>query len=270
MSMKRLGVVLCTLLGMVGMMACVVGIVVAVLVGMRLCRANDRAFGAVDRSLEAARDMVLTAQRRTKGTAAEDLGGAARDWGRAEIEKEVVARFDARAQQVAQGLQQAEGWVQRASATVQGVRQTLDVMGAVSDGITDGTLVDAAAELMADLSARLDKAIEAIGNVRERTALLLGEGPRQERIASLMKLTAVADALIGQIDERLGRAAERLNERRARVEEARVRTRRWILIAVSGVGVVFAWMGAGQVALGAYGWRRWKDKPRRTAVGVEV
>jgi hypothetical protein len=268
--MKRLGAVLWTLLGTLGMAACVVGIVVAVLVGMRLCRANDRAFAAVDRSLGAARDLVLRAQRRAQETAAEDLGGAVKDWGRQEIGKELVARFDGRAQRAAQGLQQAEGWVQTASASVQGVRQTLDVIGAVGNGIADGTLVDAAADLMAELNERLDKAIETIESVRQRAASLVGEGPRQERIASLMTLIAVADALIAQIEERLGRAAERLEERRARVEQARVRTRRWIVIATAGVAVVFSWMAAGQAALGAYGWRRWKERQRRMPAAVEV
>jgi hypothetical protein len=268
--MKRLGAVLCTSLGIVGMGACVIGIVIAVLVGRRLWRANDRAFAAVDRSLAAARDLVLRAQRRAQESSAEDLGGAIRDWGRAEVGKELVARFEERAQRAAQGLQQAEGWVQTASASVQGVRQTLDVIGAVGNGIADGTLLDAAADLMADLNERLDKAIEAIENVRQRAAALVDEGPRQERIASLMKLTAVADALIGQIDERLGRVAERLSERRAQVEQARIRTRRWIVMAAAGVAIVFAWMAAGQVALGAYGWRRWKEQWRRTLVDAEV
>jgi hypothetical protein len=84
-----------------------------------------------------------------------------------------------------------------------------------------------------------------------------------------MKLTAGVNALIGQIDERLGRVAERLGERRARVEQSRIKARRWIVIAAAGLVILCAWMAAGQLALCAHGWKRWRA-PRAADSNAEV
>src|SRR4051794_36105395 len=97
MPIRRLVGLAGALLGLVGVIGCAAGAAGALWVAVRLDRANDRAFAAVQQSLAAARELVVRAQDRAGELAAEELGGAVRDWGKRAVAPELAARFDARA-----------------------------------------------------------------------------------------------------------------------------------------------------------------------------
>jgi CHASE3 domain sensor protein len=285
MPLRRLVAFAGALLGFLGVIGCAVGMAAALWVGGRLDRANDRSFAAVQRSLTAARDLVVRAQDRAREMAAEDLGGAVRDWGKRAIAPELAARFDARAARVGQRLEQADVWLETSAASVRTIARTMELIGTVGgagDG-DDGNRDDerplaVAADRIGELGARLQQVIATVDDIRRQaapmaaaaTARMEDRAREDERIPRLTRLADGVSAALRQIESRLGEAADRLSERQASAERLRVRVHRHIVLAVVGMVMVLAWMGAGQAALCAYGWKRWRAREQPAASGPRV
>ena len=274
MPIRRLLAFAGALLGLLGVIGCAAGMAGACWVGVRLDRANDRSFAAVQTSLAAARELVVRAQDRTRELAAEDLGGAVRDWGKTAIAPELAARFDARAERVGRRLEQADAWVETSAASGRAIAHTLELIGAVGgaragdgngdDDGDDGRSLAAAADRIGELGARLQQAIATVEEIRRQAAevaaaaaVRLEDRAREgERIPRLTRLADGVTAALRQIEARLGEAADRLTERQASAERLRVRVHRHIVLGVVAGMLVLAWMAAGQAALCAYGWKR--------------
>src|SRR4051812_32463585 len=260
MSFRRLLAFAGASIGFVGIIACALGIAAAVWVGVRLDRANDLSFAAVQKSLAAARVLVLRSQDRARELAAEDLGAPLRDWGKLQIRQDLLIRVDDKAQRVAQRLEQAQVWVQTSAESIRSINETLQVIrtvGGVSNADDGATALTAAADRIDELNDRLQQVIETITEIHQQASARLEDSAAdEERIPRLTGLANGVSATLRQIETRLGESADRLSERQAGAEQLRVRVHRHIVLAVIGMAMLLAWMAAGQAALCACGWKR--------------
>jgi hypothetical protein len=264
--MRRLLAFLAMALGLLGIVACALGGYGVWSVGARLNRANERAFGAIDEGLVAARERVVGVQGRVadyKG-ATDTIAKLARGRAGQRALESVAARLDleSKADNLAQRLGQADAVLDAAGEAVEGVKQVLETADTL--GVqANGAVVDEVFENLTKLRGMVQQAQATAAEVRDVAAKLDEPGSREERWAQVGRLLARVLAALTDVDTRLATAADRLAGARPRMTEREAETKRYIDAGTVAGLLLLAWVAAGQVALFVSGW-----KIRRSAEAV--
>jgi hypothetical protein len=237
------------LLGSLGVLLCVAAAVGVWFAGARLNQATDKVFDAVDRSLVASRDRVLTAQKRVQESkiTAEYVGQAAQNWMRAEVKDRVTARLEIeeKTERLGSGLRQADQWLEVSGESLQGVQKILEIARSLG-APADAAVVDPLLEKLGAVRGQLQRSADTVDAIRARMA----EGDTlEERLRQIAQLTLRVVATFSEIDSRLGEFADGLGAGRANVEQRRSKTHAYILVAQIAAFLLILWMAAGQVSL---------------------
>jgi len=263
--LKRLIALFVLALGALGVLACCLGIYVLWSAGLRLHRANDRLFAAVDKSLANSRDRLLGVKQRVQEAklTADELGEVLRSWTAKQAAEQVLAKLDieSRSERLAQKLQQADVWLETVNESLEAAQQLLDTARTIGAPV-DGDFTEEALEHLTKLRGALQQAQTTVEEVRKFTAKADDLASAKERAARVVQLIGRLVVTITEIDNRLGELASRLSEVQAVAGQFKARTSNYIVCA-TGVGVLFgAWMAVGQVTLSLYGWKMCRQNSR--------
>jgi hypothetical protein len=261
MLFGRILPVLVLLGGLAGVAACLAGIAAAWVAGNRLRQANNVVFKEIDRSLATVRARVLVAQRRTQSLqiTTDDIRQGLEKWTRQEAAERLTSEFDIeeKAQRLSAGLQEVNQFLELAAATMERVRQGVAFGGSIG-APTDTTIVDDLHAQMTSLRSQLKQLTETVDGIREGAAQIAAGEPLPERLNQLAQLALRAASTLGEVDVRLGSAVERLSAAQTRSHALKSKTLRWIVAGQVAAILVFAWLAAGQAAICALGWRRYR------------
>lgn len=248
-------------IGVLGVVVCVAAGVVAWRTGARLHHVNDRVFDRVDTVLVGGRNRVLDAQKRVQAAkiTTEDLRRGVEAWASREAKERLASRpeVDQRIERLSHALQHADDWLEMSRTSLQGVQLALDASQALGSA-ADATVVDPWLDRLGVLRGNLNEAAATVDALRDRVDRAAEGETLQERVSRLAELGLRVVATLGDIDSRLGQVADGLAAAQTRGQQARDRTHRYILAAQLCALILLAWMAAGQVFLGRYGWTNYR------------
>jgi hypothetical protein len=236
-----------------------VGVAVAVWsTSSRLSQANENIFARIDKSLAAARDRVLAAQKRVQESKVtmEDIEQSVRNWTRKEAGERLTSRLELekRAERLAASLRQADTWLELSGASIQGVQQVIEVATSLGARV-DTSMVDTLLERLAALQRQLKQSTETIDAIHEQLAKTADGKALDERINQVAQLALRVVATLGQTDSRLGEFSDRLADTQGKGERLKNKTDLYITIAQISAFLLVAWMTAGQISLYRSGWK---------------
>lgn len=244
-----------SLLGFLGTLLCVAGSLGVWYVESRIDRARKQVFERVDQSLSGVdRRLIETQSLAVKSKiTVEEIQQRMQDWTKQVASDRLVARFDveARVQQLSAGLQQAELMLELSHATVQHVRQALDVgndLGLALNADSVDPLLERISDIKVDLSLAID--------VAESLVQLIGEGGDDEsmgkRMEQIATITARLLATLGKVDSRLATFRGRLTDAQDAIRQLNAKTHARVVAVAVCATLFLLWMAAGQYCL----WRR--------------
>ncbi len=179
------------LLGLLGVVVCVVAVVVVWAAASRLNQTNEYIFLKIDKSLAAVRDRVLSVQKRVEESkiTTEDIGQSVKHWTRKEASERLASRLEVekRAEQLATSLRQADLWLQISEASIQAVHQAFEITSSLGAPV-DATLADPLLERLGALRSELKETTEKIDEVREHLANAVDGETLEERINKVSQL----------------------------------------------------------------------------------
>lgn len=251
--------------GFLGIAFCVAGIAGAWYVGSRAGRASDIVFERIDKSLEGVRDRVLNAQRRVQESkiTTEEVGQTVKDWARKETGERLASRLqiEEKATRLVRGLEQADQWMELSGASMQRLKQALELASSIGAPV-DAAFLEPLLAKLESLRGQLKQVSGTVDGFRDRTTELVSGELVEERLNEVVQLALRVVSTFGEVDARLGEFAGRLSEAKSRGEQMKIGTHRAILTAEAVVALVMIWMAAGQTCLFLRGWR---DRPTSPA-----
>ena len=262
---KRLFNLMIASIGVLGVAVCIAAGVLVWLTGARLIQANEKLFERVDVALAAGRDRVLDVQKRVQESkiTTEDVRQGVENWARREGSQRLASRpeVDLTVDRLAQGLKQADSWLELSGASLQNVQQAMDLarsMGASADA----AVVDPLIERLAALRRQLAQSTEEVDAIRERVDRAAEGETLEDRVARLAQLTLRVIATLSDIDARLGQFADGFTATQVRGRQLENQTHRYIVIAAICALVLIAWMAVGQIFLSRHGWTQYQRQRR--------
>ncbi len=252
-------------IGVLGVAVCIAAGVVVWLTGARLMQANEHVFNRVDVALAAGRDRVLDVQKRVQESkiTTEDVRQGVENWARREGSQRLASRpeVDLSVDRLAQGLRQADSWLELSGASLQTVQQALELARALGAS-ADAAVVDPLLERLAALRRQLAQSTETVDAIRERVDRAAEGETLEERISRLAQLALRVVATLSEIDSRLGQFADGFVATQARGRQLEAQTHRYIVMGRIGALLLITWMAVGQIFLGRYGWTRYQQRRR--------
>src|SRR6185295_8800475 len=170
-----------------------------------------------------------------------------RNWAKNEVVDRLAERLDveARGQQLAAGLQQADALVDLSRETVEQVRQLLET-GAELGLASSADQVDPLLERINDIKEFLRDANETVGSLVQQ----IGEGRDDKSMGERAQQAATTAARLlakfGNVESRLTTFQERTNEAQAAISRLSAQVHARILAATICATLFLLWMTAGQ------------------------
>jgi hypothetical protein len=256
-SYTRILRLLTSTLGVLGLVGCIAGVVLAWNARARLRQATENAFAAIDDSMVTLRERITQTQARLEASkvATEDMAEALRNWSAKEAKERLSLQFDLvdGTARLEAALRQADHAMEFSASAAEWAQKALSVVG--SAGATaDTTSLDRLTAEITSLRLRLADTTEVVARIRESTAGASEEKVLAERIEQAARLTIRVGATLGSIDPRLATLETMLSETQANILAARTRILRWMLLATVAVSLLAIWMAAGQAALCVLAW----------------
>ena len=241
---------LVSLLGAVGAVLCAAGSLGVWYIALRIDRAQERVFKRVDQSLEGIDRRLVETQNlaaQSKITV-EEIRQRMQDWTKKEASERLATKFgvEAKVQQLASGLHQAELILERSQDAVEHVRQVLDAseeLGISLNADSIGPLLERIEDIKEDLKDAIDTA-QSLVHIAE------GRGDAREKpMEQVSKIAARLLATFGKIDSRLVSFRDRLADAQDSIRQLIAKTHTRILVAAVCATLLLLWMAAGQISL---------------------
>jgi chromosome segregation ATPase len=262
MFLMRVVGLLALVFGLVGVTACGAGAYGVRQAQLRLNRANEKVFDAVDRGFAAVQERIPAVQERVKQAkiTTDDLSDALRGWATKEARERVTAKLeiDLKAEKLAGHLNAVDSRLEASTIAVRDVRQLLEV-GQNLGASVDPSSTDEVLELLASLRGSLSEAQQTVDEVRKFAGA--DRETVEEKLIRFAKLIVRILATISDVNSRLDRLATRLAELRTEAQQLKAKTSDYILWGAVACYALLVWIAAGQVALGRWGWSRlWRRR----------
>ncbi|MBX3425298.1 MAG: hypothetical protein KF688_06425 [Pirellulales bacterium] len=244
-----------SLLGLAGMIACLVGAGGAWFGKAQLQRAVDGMGARVDESLGRVEGRVERIRKLADEAKLDlqDLEQRLADWSRREAGDRVAERLDLaeRSARLADGARQQQSLLAGCRDALLLVHQSLE-LGARFGLAVDADVVDELLDRLAKLDERLEDAVASATSLGARFG---DEGPDvldEDRLRQAGTIAAKLLATSGAVDEGLAAFSERLDRCREAVAGLSGQVNRRLTAAAVAATLLLAWMAAGQFSL----WRR--------------
>ena len=246
---------LVSLLGALGALLCAVGSLGVWYIALRIDRAQERVFKRVDQSLEGIDRRLVETQNlaaQSKITV-EEIRQRMQDWTKKEASERLATKFgvEAKVQQLASGLHQAELILERSQDAVEHVRQVLDTseeLGISLNADSIGPLLERIDDIKEDLKDAIDTA-QSLVHIAE------GRGDAMEKpMEQVSKIAARLLATFGKIDSRLVSFRDRLADAQDSIRRLIAKTHTRILVVAVFATLFLLWMAAGQICI--FRWAR--------------
>jgi hypothetical protein len=249
--------------GLIGTMACILAIVVALRVGARLCRATDRLFDKLESTVDDVQTRVVHIRERideAKITTA-DIAENLKSWTKREAIERAAVRLDVekKTEKLASILLETDHWLELSGSACELLQRGFSVAASESAS-KDPTRLDRLIEDIAILRTNLAEATQTVTRIRDWTAEKNDAKPVQRRIEQVVELAVRLAATVGAFDSSLDKLQDRLSQAKEDVQELKAKTIRRIRLATVAVMFLIVWIGAGQVALSIYGCRRMPNR----------
>jgi hypothetical protein len=255
MFFKRIAALLFMTLGILGVVACLLGIYGVWIAGSRLNLANDKVFAAVDRGLASGQEHIRGVQKRVQESkiTTSEISAKLRDWSITQAKERLAAELEIerRTEKLSGQLQVADTWLQTSSESVRSVQQLLEVGNSLGARL-DPAALEEVLEALAKAQNALQKTQVVVEEVRD---FATGKEEEASRLARVMKLLERALLTIGQVDTRLENPIKRLAEMRTEAHELKSTVYQYILWTTVGCCLLLCWIAAGQAALLWCGWK---------------
>lgn len=240
------------LLGAVGALVCVAGGLGVWYLELRINRAQERVFSRFDESFEGIERRLVETQNlaaQAKITV-DEIRQRVQDWTKKEAGDRLVTKLgvEAKAQQLAAGLHQAELMLELSHETVQYVSQMLETgadLGIKLNTDSIGPLL----ERIEEINQVLNEAIDAAESLVQQVGEVPGDEASATRAEQVAKIAARLLATFGKIDTRLVSFRERLADAQDSIQRLNAKTHTRILIVAVCATIFLLWMAAGQVCL---------------------
>ncbi len=254
---KRSARMLAFLFGGLGVLGCLAAVIGIWYVDDRLCETTVALTDRLDGSLDRVHDGIDHATQRLDASKlrANDFQVALKNWSTLQATEQVRVRLnvDERVEQLGTVVQQANAWLESATASVEVVKQTIMLANTAGRDIQTKPVETLLSELSA-LQTQVQEIRQFVDDFQsqagqeETDAALQGylERARQLALRILASLDVVQSRLAG-FDAKVSNAQLYMQD----VEE---RTLRWIHIVTITCAVLVLWVLAGQVALFRLGW----------------
>ncbi len=256
MFLRRAFWILALVLGLLGVVACIVGFAAVLSLGSRLGRVDDRVFARIDAGMVSTQERVRRVQERVDESkiTCNELEQSLRDWGTRKALDGLEARLEIerRVEKLAGHLQLADSWLETSTESMRNLQQFVE-LGNFLGTARNTALIDEVLEKITSLRSMLQQADQALDEIREFNANQAGESDAN-RFSRVLKLIGRVLVTIGDMDTRLDEYATQLSELQTVARQWKSTTRRYIGLATMGFCVLLAWVAAGQVALGLWGW----------------
>jgi hypothetical protein len=255
---KRVFSLLALCFGIIGAIACMAALVLALSASSRLCRATDRLFEKLDSTVIRAQDRVVHIRKRVDASkiTTESIEKSIKDWAKKAAAERVAVRLEVAKQteRLAPALQETGHWLELSGSACELVQQGLS-FAASAGAASDPARIDGLIEDLKDLRAKIAEAEEIATRVRDWSAEESEKEPANRRIEQVAELAVRLAATLGTFDSRLDKLTDRLSQARDELQESKAKTIRRIRLVTIAVMLLIVWIGAGQVALAYFGCR---------------
>lgn len=243
---------LVSLLGALGILLCLAGGLGVWYVEGRIDRAQEQVFERIDQALSDINNRLIETQNHAAKSkiTVEEIQQRMLDPTKKEASDRLVARFDveARVQQLATGLRQAQRMLDLSHETVQHVRQALEVgaeLGITLNADSIDPLLERIAGIKEDVSHAIDTA-ESFGQH-------IGEGGDDESMGNRAEqVAAIAARLLatfGKVDSRLTSFRGQLTDAQDAIRQLNAKTHARVVAVAVCATLFLLWMAAGQFCL---------------------
>jgi len=249
-KLRRLAGAFLTLLGMLGLVACVAGIVGVWRVHQPVTQRADQ---LCDRSVQLLNVAVDTLQQVQAGLdkASSELGEfharsrepTDSDPLKQRVRQNVMRRLAGDLLPQMASVQRNLVMVSESAIVLDALLEQMDQMPLTSLGRIDGADVRETSQNLTALAAKAEKLGQVLGPV---------DGACNE--ADAIREATQIQAGLAQVSPHVQRYAEKVTKVRDRAAALQPRLAGWIMTAAIGMTVLLAWIGAGQLALAAHGW----------------
>ena len=240
------------LLGALGILLCVTGSLAVWYVESRINRAQKQVFDRIDQAFSGINSRLTETQNLVVKSkiSIEEIQQRMEDWTKKEASDRLAAKFDveARVQQLAAGLRQAELMLELSTETIQNVRQALEV--GVELGLTlNADSVDSLLERIAYIKQDLRHAIDTAESLGQH----FGEGRDDESMGKRAEQAAMIAARLlatfGKVDSRLASFRGRLTDARDAIRQLNAKTHTRVVAVAVCATLFLLWMAAGQLCM---------------------
>lgn len=247
-----------SLLGLVGFLVCSIAIFGTWNAKVRLDELTDNLSGIVDHSLVIVEKQITNTQERVEGLrlTTSSMENSVKSWTRDAAGEKLRSRLDveAKAEQIASGLQQTDDWLEFAESSLQFVERTLEV-GRSSGVAVETDAVDKLIDEIATLRLQLGDLAEPVERIRQGAAAEDEEEAVDSKFKLLLDLTVRVIATLSSVDSRLESLAGQVASIQTRNRDLKAEARWWIGATSIGITLLLAWMAVGQASLCYLGWR---------------
>jgi len=246
------------LLGFLGIVFCVAGFAGVWSLGACLTRASEKVFGQIDESVAAVQERIIEVQKRVQESkiTTEDIGQSMKTWTQKVTRERLTSRLEVeeKANQLVQGLRQADQWLEVSGKSIQGIQQALELVNSLGAPV-DAALVDPLLEKLGSLRSLLNQSTETADGIRMHAAGITEGDSWEEKIKQAVQLILRVTVTLTELETRLGESADRLAEMQSKAQHQKSKTHRRIVTAIIGTLLLILWMGAGQIFLCLHGWK---------------
>jgi hypothetical protein len=254
---KRILALLALVFGFLGLIACLAGVYIVLLVGSRLQETNEKVFTAVSKGLVFAQDRLQRVQKRVADSKITDneIAERIREWGKKEAKERLIAQLDieSRTEKLGGHLQTADLWLDSATESIRGVQQVLELAHSIGAQV-DPSSLEESLEKLASIRKMLQETEGEVENIRKLAANKDSE-TEDSRTARILELLGRVLLTISDIDVRLDEFQGRLTNLQTSALHWKARMHNYILLATVTCNLLVVWIAAGQAALFLTGWK---------------
>ena len=249
-----------TLLGAAGTLGCMAGLVGLWMVHSSIDRGVDHLFSRVDASVDLVQNRIEQTQERidlSMIAGAEIRRVLTEQKSKLEDRIELSPQIMTKAERLASSLESVLEWLETADASLTLIAQYEELLGLDTEAVETQTLTSLSNEITATKEL-CEKALDFTQRISAPSATLPEAvlETSEAKIARALRMLAGAFDVLDQVKERLQKLPDMVDNLRTEAANIKTSIQSTTLYAAYGSTLFLLWMGAAQIALCCFGWKR--------------